>query len=92
MEKTKVYIDFEAIPSPFNFYFEKFVEVDIPFAYTLGIYVEKKFITKTKVVNFTKVKAKDTYSFVKKAITKDVREVLLKKNFVINNKTVEFVG
>lgn len=90
MTKVKVYIDFEAISFPFS----KVAKMtdDFPYAYTLGIYVGKKFKHKTFIFNFQNYAVENIFDILKYQITHDVRSLLDKKDFVINEKTTQFIG
>lgn len=85
MNKIKIYIDFEAISSPFNWSFN--AKEDWPFAYSIGTFDKSKFITKTFVMDFGKLKANikasqiegpDIFNELKTNLKKDV-EALLKQ-------------
>ncbi|MCR8613144.1 MAG: hypothetical protein NC236_01540 [Mycoplasma sp.] len=94
---TRIFIDFEAITSPFknewrDVWKDKYV--DIPFIYTIGIYREQDFKTKTKLISFSEIEfnSKNLYDFLRLEIIRDVRELLGNDRFFINRNTTSFVA
>lgn len=90
MTKVNVFIDFEAISMPFSKAVK--LEADFPYAYTLGIYVGKKFKTRTYVFNFERYSTEDVFELVRASITNDIRTLLDNKKFAVNAETVKFIG
>ncbi|NQZ66327.1 MAG: hypothetical protein HRT99_03905 [Mycoplasmatales bacterium] len=90
MTKMKVFIDFEAISYPFS----KELQIDnnFPFAYSIGIFKGKKFKTKTTIINFKQISTDSVYEFIRKDISKKLRELTNNKNFKTNSDSVVFVG
>lgn len=90
MTKLKIYIDFEAISSPFNR--EIKISRDFPYAYSIGLFVGKKFKSKTFVFNFNKDNIDNIDQILRVNILKDIRELTNKKNFLVNKDTVTFIS
>ena len=90
MTKIKVFIDFESISAPFSY--DLNIDNDFPFAYSIGIYKNKKFITKTTIINFNKIDSSKIYEFIRKNISKKIREILQNKNFQVNSESISFIG
>ena len=90
MEKIKVYIDFEEISSPFNWDLK--IKKTLPFAYTIGIDVNGTFKTKTRIVDFKKIKIKHLNNFFVKSISSDIRKLSNKPRLMISNETIIFAG
>lgn len=90
MTKIKIFIDFEAIAPPFSR--DAKLESNFPFAYTMGIYIGKKFKTCTFVFNFHNYSAEAIDQILHRQIIHDIRYLLKRKTFIINNKSIEFVG
>lgn len=94
MNKIKIYIDFEAISSPFNWSFN--AKEDWPFAYSIGTFEKTKFITKTFVMDFGALKLKiknsqiegiDIFNEIKLNLKKDIDALLKKDNVSIDEIT-----
>lgn len=68
------------------------LEADFPYAYTLGIYVGKKFKTRTYVFNFERYSTEDVFELIRASITYDIRTLLDNKKFAVNAETVKFIG
>ena len=90
MTKIKVYIDFEAISAPFSHNLK--IRNDTPYAYSLGIHVGKKFIHRTKILDFNKVDISDLDERMRLYIIDDIRDILNKRSFAVNRKTIEFIS
>lgn len=90
MTKIKVYIDFEAISAPFSYKLR--IPNDTPYAYSLGIHVGKKFIHRTKVLDFNKVDVTDLDDRMRLYIINDIRDILSKRTFAVNKNSIEFVS
>lgn len=96
MTKFEIFIDFEAISSPFNREFN--AKEDWPFAYTLGCYIGKTFKTKTHVINFGLIKPRSAKEItvheinfhLSQRIEKDVKALTKINEF--NKDSIEFVA
>ena len=90
MTKVQVYIDFEAISAPFSFDLK--VQDDLPYAYTLGLYVGKKFKISTKIINFNEISIDNIFEHIRLDIISKIRKMLDNKTFGVNKDSVEFIG
>lgn len=97
MNKIKIYIDFEAISSPFNWSFN--AKEDWPFAYSIGTFEKTKFITKSFVMDFGHLKSKikgsqidglNIFDELKLNLKKDIEALL--KNPNVNFEQITFVA
>ena len=59
MTKIRVFIDFEAISAPFSY--DLNIKNDLPYAYSIGIHVGKKFKTRTTIINFNNISTDGIY-------------------------------
>lgn len=90
MAKIKVYIDFEAISAPFSYKLK--IPNDTPYAYSLGIHVDKKFIHRTKILDFSKIVISDLDDRMRLYIMDDIRDILKDRSFAVNRNSIEFVS
>lgn len=90
MTKVKIFIDFEAISAPFS-YDAKLTD-DMPSAYSIGVFVGKKFKVRTTIINFNKVNDENIFEYMRLDINSKVRTLLSKKDFSINKDTTQFVA
>ena len=90
MTKLKIYIDFEAISSPFNR--ELKIPRDFPYAYSIGVFVGKNFKSKTFIFNFNKDSIENIDQILRINILNDIRQLTSKKDFLVNKDTIKFVS
>ena len=90
MTKIKVYIDFEAISAPFSYKLK--IPNDTPYAYSLGIHVGKKFIHRTKILDFHRIDIMDIDDRMRLYIIDDIRDILSKPTFGVNKNSIEFIS
>ena len=90
MTKKKIYIDFEAISSPFNRASK--LPQDVPYAYSIGLYKGKKFKSKTFIFNFTRDNVAEVNDIMRFRIMDDIRELMNDRAFKVNKSTIMFVG
>ncbi|WP_041594069.1 hypothetical protein [Mycoplasma crocodyli] len=92
MQKSKIFIDFEAIDNKLiKFLKIKKNKVHFPYCYTIGSFVDKEFKTITRVLKLKHVNGFNVYQILKNSLTYDINK-LLNTNIEINNDTVKFIG
>lgn len=93
MKKQDIYIDFEGITTPFTAKLTKYNIFDsFPFAYSVGLYRNGKFYTKTYVHDFKKDGTEDIFTTLRTKIREHVRALLRDKKFNINSLNSRFIG
>lgn len=90
MTKLKIFIDFEAISSPFSY--DAKLSEDLPSAYSIGVFSGKKFKVKSTIINFNKINDENINEFIRLDIISKVKQMIGNKDFSINRETVEFVA
>lgn len=90
MTRLAVFIDFEAISMPFSR--EAKVVDEFPYAYTIGIYVGKKFKTKTYIFNFQKDSVNTVNEVLRVQLSKDIRAIIDNPKQPITKSAIKFVG
>ena len=89
MKDNNIYIDFEAISSPFN---RDIVRMEFPYAYSLGIFVGDEFKVKTFIFDFRKFNPNNIDRILRYRIQEDVRELTNDWNLIINRDTTQFIS
>ena len=90
MTKIQVFIDFEAISAPFSHKLN--INFDLPYAYSIGIHVGKKFKTKTTIINFNNISVEGVFEFIRLDITEKVRHIVDNPNLKVGRDSIEFIG
>lgn len=90
MNKINIFIDFEAISNPFAA--EAGVFKDLPYAFSMGIEHNGRFVVKTFIFNFEKLNYKGIYTLIRNRIQIYVNDFLGSESKEIKLEEIQFYG
>ena len=90
MNKIDIYIDFEAISSPFNHALK--LHKDFPFAYSLGVIINDEMKTRTFIFDFSRYRVEEVDKVLRNQIINDVRSITNDRSILINSSSARFVS